>query len=170
MRAEPWWEASEWAMRHYSDSPCAWIVRHSVLKMGSRQLSFGQNGSFISRNRSLKKQTSNLRSFDNRTKFMLIGLWAKVMMHHLIQDIQAKLKNLSIKYHEVLGAPEVPLLWQEVISWIRPDALFILFQKPNIVYSYQIWICISTAYCISKCYSYHLATNTHLSLKLSDQV
>lgn len=65
---------------------------------------------------------------------------------------------------------EDSLLWQEVISWVRAAALFSLFQKPNIVYRYRLLICMGIVYCISKCYSYHVATNTHLSLKLSDQV
>lgn len=104
MRAEPQWEVSEWAMRHYSDSPCGCIVLLSAPKMGSRQFSFGQHGSLLSRNRSLKKQANSLRSFDNGTNFMLIALWRKVMMHHLMLEIQAKLKNLSIKCHDTFGA------------------------------------------------------------------
>lgn len=35
---------------------------------------------------------------------MLIALWRKVMMHHLMQEIRAKLKNLSIKCHDAFGA------------------------------------------------------------------
>jgi len=72
--------------------------------MRSRQLSFAKHGSLLSRNRSLKKQGSNLQSFDNSAKFMLIALWGKEMMHRLIQDILKKIKNLSIKCHYAFGA------------------------------------------------------------------
>lgn len=105
MRAEPRWEAGEWLMPYYSESPCGWIVLHSVPEMGSRQASFGQHRSLISRNRSLKKQTSNLQSFGNNTKFMLRALLGKVVMRHLTQDIQSKHKrNLFIKRQDVFEA------------------------------------------------------------------
>lgn len=57
---------------------------------GIQASSFGQHRSLISRNRSLKKQTSNLQSFSNNTKFMLRALLGKVGMCHLTQDIQSK--------------------------------------------------------------------------------
>lgn len=98
MRAEAWWEAGGWVMLYYLESPRGWIVLHSVPEMGSRQASFGQHRSLISRNRSLKKQTSNLQSFGNNTKFMLRALLGKVVMRHLTQGIQSKhKKNLFIK-------------------------------------------------------------------------
>ena len=70
---------------------------------------------------------------------MLIALWKKVMMHHLMQDIQAKLKNLSIKCHDAFGVHIRGFFAvTEVIPWVRAAALFSLLQKTNIVYSYQI--------------------------------
>lgn len=124
-------------MRYDSDSPCGWIVLHSVQKMRSRQLSFGQHGSCISRNRSPKEQTSNLQSFDNSTKFMLRALWGKNDECSICCKIFRR--NLKISPLNVIMSLEltsdISLLQQEVMSWVRTAALFSRFQKSNIVYS-----------------------------------
>lgn len=128
MRAEPWWEASKWAMWHNSNSLCDWNVLYSILKMGYKWLNFGQHGSFISKNRRLKKQGSNLLSFDNSTKFMVIALWEKwwwiIWCKRCRQNFKISPLNAIVPLQLT---SEVSLLWQEVISWVRPGALFSCF-------------------------------------------
>lgn len=110
-----------------------------------------------------KKQTSNLQSFGNSTKLVLIALWGKWWC---IIPCKIFRQNLKISSLDVMMpvnlTSQVSLLWQEVILCVRPDDLFSLFQELHIAYSYQIWICIGIVCCISRCY--HLATDTHLKL------
>lgn len=85
-----------------------------------------------------KKQTSNPHSFGNSTKFVLIPLWRKLWCIISCKIFRQNLKISPLNVIMLVNlTSEVSLLWQEVIFYIRPDDLFILFQELHVVYSYR---------------------------------
>ncbi|KAF2987830.1 hypothetical protein EK904_002328 [Melospiza melodia maxima] len=108
-------------------------------EMGSRQASSGQHGRLISRNRSLKKQTGNLRSFGNSTKFTLRALLGKVVMRH---STQGGYGQVSSKHSSTVGMnamkrrreeraaipPSTCGLLFSVLAMLTEDILLLKFQ------------------------------------------